>query len=319
MASQLVIYTGTISGTVGSLITALDAILVTGAGWTKAYSGTNKAAYYNTLATNHCYVRVDDNATGTGGAKEALITGYETMTDVDTGNGPFPTTALGAGGTIAAYPVRKSNTADGTARNYVAFADAATIYFFVLSGDTAGAYSSFGFGKFDTKGSGDTWNNFCVANNAQNTAGGDQLCQAISAPNQSDTDGAGRTVAQRTYTGVAGAVILRKVIDTAFTAYTHGGSGGFNYLPMSVGILPYPNAVDGGLYVIRVRLHETSATFRGLHRGLWSSCHPLASFNDGDTFTGAGTLAGKTFRVVKTVGGATSLLIIETSATVSDP
>ena len=47
----------TLDGNVGSLITVLDAVLVNGygakaaAGWTKAFSGTNKAAYRNSPST----------------------------------------------------------------------------------------------------------------------------------------------------------------------------------------------------------------------------------------------------------------------------
>ena len=70
----------------GSLIGVLDACLVdgytgkTGAGWTKAFSGTNLAAYRQG-AGSMCYLRVDD---GTGSFK-VKMRGYESMTDIDTG------------------------------------------------------------------------------------------------------------------------------------------------------------------------------------------------------------------------------------------
>lgn len=57
-------------------------------GWTKAFSGTNKAAYRSTDANGtQLYLRVDDTGTDV-----ANVRGYETMTDVDTGTGLFPTT-----------------------------------------------------------------------------------------------------------------------------------------------------------------------------------------------------------------------------------
>jgi len=67
--------------------------------------------------------------------------------------------------------------------------------------------------------------------------------------------------------------------------------------------------------------NSTAAAYtclRGTMRGFWGSDHPIATFNDGDTFSGAGALAGKTFRFVK--GSANGgVYCIETSATLSAP
>lgn len=319
MAGQLLPYSGTVTGQVGSLITALDTILLT-AGWTKTYSGANLAAYYNTGASGaHCYLRVADDASGTGGAQEALITGYETMSDVNTGTGPFPTTALGAGGAIAALPVRKSASANATARTWLAFADAATLYLFILTGDVANGYGGTAFGKFDSKSATDTWCNWIVSQYAQNSSANvGQFSSFVDSIALATLDGAGRGCVQRTYTGVGAAVSCRRYCDTAMTPYT-GGGGTYGYI--GIGILPYPNGPDVGLYMSQLRLGETSSVFRGIVRGVWASCHPTASFNDGDTFSGTDTLAGKTFRVIKTTsaGAPPGLWIIETSATLSNP
>src|SRR5574338_427743 len=51
--------------------------------WSKVFSGTNKAAYKSTdPAATGCLLRVDDTS-----AQYAVVRGYETMTDVDTGSG----------------------------------------------------------------------------------------------------------------------------------------------------------------------------------------------------------------------------------------
>ena len=63
------------------------------AGWTKPFVGTNKAAFKQGTGANDFYVRILDDGSGTGGAKEALARGFETMSDVDTGTGDFPTVA----------------------------------------------------------------------------------------------------------------------------------------------------------------------------------------------------------------------------------
>jgi hypothetical protein len=103
----------TLSGTAGALIGVLDHALVTGQGWSKVYSGTNLAVY-RAPAGNQLYLRVDD--TGTTAAR---IVGYETMSAVSTGTGPFPTEAQVAGGLYAP----KSANVNATARNWVIVAN----------------------------------------------------------------------------------------------------------------------------------------------------------------------------------------------------
>src|SRR5574337_410841 len=64
------------------------------AGWEKKYSGTNLAAY-RSLAPDAtgCLLRVDDT-----GANSARVVGYESMTSITTGSGPFPTDTQFGGG-----------------------------------------------------------------------------------------------------------------------------------------------------------------------------------------------------------------------------
>lgn len=65
------------------------------AGWTRPYSGTNKAVYRNnSVQGSGGYLRVD----ATGSTYEDRIRGYESMSNVDTGTGPFPTDAQVSGG-----------------------------------------------------------------------------------------------------------------------------------------------------------------------------------------------------------------------------
>ena len=122
----------TLTGQVGSLLTLLDTCLVgtagvaygskAAAGWTKPYTGTNKAAFQNSVAEGGTgvYVRVDDSA-----AQTALIRAYATMSDVDTGTSPCPlTTGTYASGGL----LPKSNTVDSTQRAWALFADELTWY-----------------------------------------------------------------------------------------------------------------------------------------------------------------------------------------------
>lgn len=108
---------GTASGTITVKLAA--------AGWVKEYSGTNKAVYRSpnpqALGGGMC-LRVDDS-----GTTSARVIGYETMSDVDTGTGPFPSTAMVSGG---GYWV-KSLAANSTAVTWAIVADDRFFLFFV--------------------------------------------------------------------------------------------------------------------------------------------------------------------------------------------
>ena len=78
------------------------------AGWEKVYSGTNLAAYRSSdVSGTRMYMRVDDT-----GTTNARVVGYESMTDVNTGVMPFPTSLQQSGG----YYWPKASAANGTAR-----------------------------------------------------------------------------------------------------------------------------------------------------------------------------------------------------------
>jgi hypothetical protein len=85
------------------------------AGWTKAYSATNKAAYVATaVGATGGYLQVDDSGPGAYTYREARIRGYGAMTSATDGTEPFPTIAQASSGRI----VRKSSTLDATARSW---------------------------------------------------------------------------------------------------------------------------------------------------------------------------------------------------------
>ena len=84
--------------------------------WEKTFSGANKAVYRSLdAASTQMFLRVNDANT-----TYALVRGYETMSDVDTGTGPFPTLAQysGDGGYW-----HKSSLDGVTATKYILAAD----------------------------------------------------------------------------------------------------------------------------------------------------------------------------------------------------
>lgn len=166
-----------LTGGVSALINVLDKCLVAGygsktaAGWTKPYTGTNKAAFRNSVAAGGTgmYLRVEDAGAGTGGAREALCRAYLTMSDVDTGTIETPTVAQLA----ASIVWRKSDTVDSTARAWVLVADELTFYLCVLTGTTttdggAGTYSA---GDFQSFVAADPYRFFIAGRETQHAAG----------------------------------------------------------------------------------------------------------------------------------------------------
>lgn len=101
-------------------------------GLTKAFAGTNKAAYQLPAGTSQALLRVDDSTT-----TYASITGYESMTDVDTGvNGLATGTSVWA----------KSSTADATARPWIAWCDDRFVWLLVKWHASAGMWSAYCWG-----------------------------------------------------------------------------------------------------------------------------------------------------------------------------
>lgn len=83
----------------GSLLAILDACLVNGysgktaAGWTKSFSSST-IGVYRAATGNQRYLRVDDTH-----PSYAVVAGFETMTGVNAGTGPFPSAYNIGGGT----------------------------------------------------------------------------------------------------------------------------------------------------------------------------------------------------------------------------
>jgi len=130
-----------LSGT-GNFVDLLDAILVTGygsqpaAGWTKPFTGTNKAAFL--MATTGdapgYYVRILDQLdSGRGVAWRC----YKTMSDVDTGTNPVPTVAQVPGNGISFW---KSEANSAAARGWFCVADDRG-FMFVSARDSATSFT----------------------------------------------------------------------------------------------------------------------------------------------------------------------------------
>jgi hypothetical protein len=339
----------TLTGQVGSLVTLLLDCLVNGygsqsaAGWTNPYnSGSNKAVLRNSATDGTgLYLNVDDNGTTT--AKEAYMTGFETMSAFNTGTGQFPTSGqLNIGSNPAGAVVcRKSTTADATARAWTLIADDTVFYLFTETGDQASPTAAFPFvfGDIFSYKSSDAYRSIIIGRNIANSAA--VANEALSSLLSSSNNGTAYSFLaatiighymDRTWTGVGGSLIVGKHVDqlkmgAGVGAPATGNSGATTNSASATialgrintpGFFPYPNGPDGGLYLSPIWIHHSSSV-RGYLKGLWCPLHdrPL---NHNDTYSGTGNLNGKSFVVQAIpayISSATDIgqVHIETSST----
>lgn len=288
-----------LTGQVGALVALLDACLVTGygsstaAGWTKPYTATNKAVFYMGAGTPRMYLDVDDT-----GTMEARVVGYGSMSAVATGTDPFPTAAQLSGGLF----VRKSSTADATARPWLLIACERAFYLFIGAaqatyGLSSSADGACAFGAFPSYKSGDAYN--CFINAGAVTGGtGSRIGTITQIAGDTFTATSGVYV-PRAYTQIGASVAAAKMVPgTVAPGTLMGGGGG-----------AYPDPVTGGFRLARCLICEADGggkvIERGYMPGFWGVMHnlPAAFF---DTFGGSGALAGKSFILPPVYAGAST-------------
>lgn len=307
---------GQIANAAGALITILDACLVNGysgkvaAGWTKPFAtGTTVGAYKQGAGTKNRLMRVDDAQ-----ASYARIVGYEAMTDINTGTGPFPTAVQLSGGDY----LHKHNGAAGT-RPWFLIADSKSFYFWTQY-DTTTNGSNGGltfFGEIRSLKAADDYAVMLMAasgttkNSAINTS--QDLCGAITHVGDSvpghymvrsfSQDGTSIEVGKH-------AESFRASYASTFANFNaYGRSWLWDFFTTAA-----PSPVDGALYIAPMVVTEKAKTVdRGFMPGLWPIGHGRGTFMPGDTFSAnAGPHAGKTFIILPFYG---AVVAIETSNT----
>lgn len=263
--------------------------------WAKPFSGSNKAVYKpNDVSATGCLLRVDDS-----GDRVARVVGYETMTDIDTGIGPFPNSAQLNGGLFWS----KSNSVNSSARSWILVADSKTLYFCrEYHSSHVGRYEITAFGDVTAVKSGDAWS--CILS-------GITYDTSTSPPNSSDnyhksssTDLVG-LYAPRAFTGLGSSIPMLKNFSALLTTTATYTSGAVPGAPT------YPNAADGGLYVTpHVVLESATATLRGSSPGFW--CCPMrvapGMFNAKDKINGVTGLMGRSLMAVTTYGDGSTYI-----------
>lgn len=271
--------TGITDGTATGTITSK----VAPAGWTKVFTGTNLAAYKSaSVEGTGCYLRVDDT-----GTTVARVRGYETMSDVNTGTGPFPTVAQFA---ASGLWWSKSNAASGAVRPWRIVADDRGVYFFPKPADTTYENQGNYFGDFLSLKSGDPYACLLRANSADRSAAvggsfGDDLLMADGAQAY---DGAYVTRAANTLGGAQKVATTPVMTVGLANAHVTGSVG-----------MGYPLAADNGLMLTPAMVHGAQGA-RGYMPGIFYSPQIVnTAFSTGDVVPGSGDMAGKKVMAVR--------------------
>lgn len=268
-----------LTSTAGALLTVLDAVLVTGQGWTKPFSSGNVAVYKQPAGSNGFYLRVDDS-----GANFARACLYETMSDVNTGTGQTPTSVQLNGG----YYIHKK-----TPGGWIAFARGGNLHLFTQYDASRTHY--FRVTDLISNKPADVY--------ATNISG--QIADTTASSNIS------------TVAGLAIAAAFSHVVRSASGAGESVEAGQINVgvaFTISTGGPVYPDPVSGKLRVGKFRIAEkASSSVRGYIPGVLLIDHNGAPFTDRSTLDGTGALAGRTFMAVSWGYSGAQQILIETS------
>lgn len=264
--------TGTILAKVGSL------------GWTKVYSATNLAVYRSGDAgASQCLLRVDDT-----GTTVMRVVGYETMSDVNTGTGPFPTNTQQSGG----YFWGKSNTADATTRQWHLVGDTRSFQIYMGTQNTA-SLSVNNLGSCSHAfGDGVPWNSAdafpCLLIGATTTpvaSGG--IPEDLDMPSTSLLATSVGHAMPRAYTQIGTAIAVGKVMKGINAAGTRSGGSTSN--------IAYPNGPNNGLIFSRWVATEPAGVRMDIP-GIFGVPQNLSTgtpFQNRDMVNGPGSLAGR--------------------------
>lgn len=293
----------------GGLVALLDACLRTGygskpgAGWTKPFTGTGIACFKQGAGGNGRFVRVWNARTGDDPSTYCMtanVRGYENMTAVSTGTGPFPTTAQSNGNGLM---VRVAASSPGFAPSWILRANSNWFDLLINTGyqerlpGVPNNDSYFAFGAFPSMKSGDLYNDYIFA--GRNT---DYWSYVYA------RDLMGACYVSRSDTGAAGA---------REAALLPAGQNNESYLGWGEpGRFPFPNRVNSTV-VLQQQLIHCDGYLRGTLPGIWTSPHGLSALGWGNTFGGQGSLAGRAFEVAAVGVEGSSGVILETTDTFS--
>lgn len=248
------------------------------AGWAKLYTGTNLAAYKSlSVESTGCVLYVDDTGTTT-----ARVRGYEAMTDIATGVGPFPTVSAFAN---PGMWWSKSDTASSAGRAWRIVADERG-FFWLPQSRTTEAHQGNYFGDIIPTKPSDPY--ACVLNaNISDKADSygnyaDDLIYSYNNPGNNT-----RTAwMPRAANTLGGAVQVEKYAPLPGSSPTGAaGSSAMNYA--------YPSPIDNGLTLCQALYHNAQGIRGQLPGLLLSPQNVYTAFITDEIILGTGAQAGK--------------------------
>jgi len=259
--------------------------------WSKPYQGTNLAAYrsMDVQSSGH-YLRVDDS-----GTTVARLVAYETMADINTGTGPYPTAAMVSGG----GSLWKSTVASSAAARYLMAADSRMMLWAIEPGSAASVnyktanVRGFGEGIALAPG-GDPWATLLSCAITSGALGSGSLSGG------GVSDAGGFTACARNFSGLGSSVYL--------SPYPFSGTAG-QYSGADNALGAAPSSVDGKIRLSRLYMRTASTDSPRIvvpgvayvpHTGLLTQCAPW------DTVPGSGEWAGRKLIAIGVGGSATS-------------
>lgn len=265
--------------------------------WQKVFSATNRAAYRSThVQSNGHYLYVDDSA-----LMFARVIGYEEMSDIDTGVGPFPTPAQLSGGGYW----HKSTASNNNAAKYRLFADERFLITAWMPGvanvETRFSAPPYGFGDPEyLMPGGDAWGTILSSLSSSSTSSS-AAESSLSSSSAASSLSTSAIFAPRGAGGLGSCVL----IDSRSFCGT-GGSGSDLHCGQA------PSSIDGKIMMARLFLKEqgTSMPPRALTPGIryipQSGVSSIAQ--DGDILDGNAELAGRRLMVLPSYSNYSSSL-----------
>ena len=271
--------------------TGTIAVKMAPAGWEKPFQGTNLAAYRSADVTGtRMFLRVDDNS-----PTNARVVGYESMTDIASGTGAFPTQSQLAGG--GWWP--KAASEGSTALAWTLIADSRSFLLCLhtaASGPGAGG-AVWAFGDFESMRSGDPYSCALIANGADAASSTGALTASVEYASASAGVNA---FMPRSFTGLGGSVNGGHGLES-FAATSTAAAG----MTASPAVPNYPNGPNNALVLSKKVLIEPGIALRGRLRGVHlpvQLCH--GAFSWLDKVDGQGDLLGRKLLAIKCGGPA---------------
>jgi hypothetical protein len=256
-------------------------------GWAKPFTGTNLAVYRSpNVAGTRCFLRVNDTD-----ARDTRVVGYETMSDVNTGTGIFPTAVQQSGGLFWT----KSNDANATTRQWIIVGDDRA-FLIAISHGTNTAYNTSFFGDINSVKSPDPF--ACMINGFQTT----RTNTLLAGNGQGDLQQISPTSAvfglflPRSSSGLGSASQAR----TSSLTMSIGASTVFSGVS-TAGSVTFPNPADNGVYIAPMYVIDSPLlSYRGVLPGLYWCFQNIgdAIFAPREYLTSVTAYPGRTFRAI---------------------